>query len=228
MYQNRLAEALADGHRALELARQASNLRHELLAHNVLTSIACFSGDFAGGLEHARRTLELGRAMGSRRFLVDGHTQLAHLLWGLGRVDEAGAALRAAVAALEPDLLAFGGAYVYGMQALCASSAAERHRHLEAGERLLAASAVSHCHLYFYCAAMEACLEHGEHDAALHYASGLEAYTAGEPLPFAEFFVRRARALADDGPMAGSERAALVDLADRAGLGVGRRLLAPA
>ena len=39
-------------------------------------------------------------------------------------------------------------------------------------------------------------LERGRWDDALRYADALETYTAGEPLPWSEVFIERARALA--------------------------------
>jgi tetratricopeptide (TPR) repeat protein len=222
-YQNRFAEALADGRRALELGRQSSNPRHQLLAHNVLASAQAFHGDFDDGLQHAERTIELGQRIGSRRFVIDGTSQLVHLLWGAGQLDEARRVLHSALGLLDASLMAFAGAYVRGLQALCAESRRERHACLADGERLLDERAVSHCHLYFHITAMEACLDAGEGDRALRYATALADYTAAEPLPFADFFIHRARALA--GPASAADRDRLRAQASACGLGAGLRLL---
>ncbi len=196
MYQNRLVEALADGEGALARAQASTNLRHQLLAHNVLASIESFHGGVDTGLNHALRTVELGQRIGSRRFVVDGLGQIAHLLWSAGRVEDARQALAQVLEHLDASLMPFAGAYVRGLQALCAARTDERRAHLAAGERLLAGAAVSHCHVYFRAAAIEACLAHGEFRAALGYAEQLAGYTAAEPLPFANLFIRAARARA--------------------------------
>lgn len=222
-YQNRFADALRDGRRALELAERSSNVRHQLLAHNVLASAQAFHGEFDDGLWHAERTLELGRQIGSRRFVIDATSQLAHLSWAAGRLEDARRMLDAALSLLDASLMAFSGAYVRGLQALCAETARERYARLTEGERLLDDRAVSHCHLYFYFAAMEACLEAGDADRALRYAAALGDYTRREPLPFAEFFIRRAQVLA--GSAEPPERERLIAEAESCGLGAGLRLL---
>ncbi len=225
LFLNRLDDALADGRRSLELAEASSNLRHQLLAHNVLAGVESFHGDYEQGLEHARHTLELGQRIGSRRFAVDGYAQMAHLLWAQGRLEEARRVLRSALEVLDDSMLPFSGAYLRGLLAACAESDSERHEHLRVGEALLGHRAVSHCHLYFYVAAMEGCLSHGEHQAALHYADCLTAYTAQEPLPFCDFFVRRARLLVAGAQAREDERAALIAAAQEAGLRAGLRFL---
>src|SRR5690606_15199680 len=222
-YQNRFADALRDGRRALELAEQSSNLRHQLLAHNVLAATQMFHGELDDGLRHAERTLELGERIGSRRFVIDATSQMAQLLWAAGRIEDARRALDASLGLLDASLMAFAGAYVRGLQALCAETARERRARLAEGERLLTDRAVSHCHLYFYFAAMEACLEAGDGERALGYAAALAAYTRAEPLPFAEFFIRRVRLLTGNAPE--EERARLIDEARACGLGAGLRLL---
>lgn len=209
MYQNRLVDALADGRSALARAEASSNLRHQLLAHNVLGSIESFHGDVDQGLNHALRTVELGQRIGSRRFVVDGLAQIAHLLWSAGRVEDARHAIDQVLEHLDVSLMPFAGAYVRGLQALCAVTAGERHAHLAAGERLLSGAAVSHCHIYFRAAAIEACLVSGELERALHFADGLTGYTAPEPLPFTELFIRAARSRAGaDGAEPAAELAA--------------------
>jgi hypothetical protein len=82
---------------------------------------------------------------------------------------------------------------------------------------------VSHCHLFFHLAAMEACLAADEPEDALHFAAGLAAYTANEPLPFADFFVRRAKVLTGQAPA--EERTELIELAQQAGLNAALALL---
>ncbi|HEX7038211.1 MAG TPA: AAA family ATPase [Pseudomonadales bacterium] len=223
-YQNRFADALRDGRRALELAEQSQNVRHELLAHNVLASAHAFHGDFDAGLWHAERTRELGERIGSRRFMIDATSQTAHLLWAAGRIEDARRELELALGLLDDSLMAFAGAYVRGLQALCAETARERRARLAEGERLLTDRAVSHCHLYFYFAAMEACLEAGDGERALRYAAALADYTRAEPLPFAEFFIRRVRLLTGNAPE--DERGRLIAEARACGLGAGLRLLA--
>jgi hypothetical protein len=73
---------------------------------------------------------------------------------------------------------------------------AERDRLLAEGELLLRQGSVGHNHLWFYRDAIEAMLVAGDAAGALRYSAALETYTASEPLPWADLFVARGRALA--------------------------------
>jgi hypothetical protein len=73
---------------------------------------------------------------------------------------------------------------------------AERDNLLAEGEHLLRQGSVGHNHLWFYRDAIEAMLAASDAVGALRYAAALEAYTAAEPLPWADVFAARGRALA--------------------------------
>jgi hypothetical protein len=72
----------------------------------------------------------------------------------------------------------------------------ERAQLLAEGEDLLHLGAVGHNHLWFYRDAIEAMLSAADLAGVLHYVSALEDYTRREPLPWAELFAARGRALA--------------------------------
>ncbi len=67
---------------------------------------------------------------------------------------------------------------------------------LAQGESVLGAGAVSHSHLHFYECAMEVSLRRENWAEVERYAKALEAYTAEEQLPWANYYIERARALA--------------------------------
>jgi hypothetical protein len=71
-----------------------------------------------------------------------------------------------------------------------------RQAALDQGEELLRAGAVSHNHLLFPRDAIEVYLEAGNWDRVERCAAELEQYTRSEPLPFADFYIARGRALA--------------------------------
>ena len=71
-----------------------------------------------------------------------------------------------------------------------------RQEALKEAEELLRAGAVSHNHLLFPRDAIEAYLEAGDWEGVERSAAGLAQYTRSEPLPFSNFYVARARALA--------------------------------
>src|SRR5581483_5117309 len=70
---------------------------------------------------------------------------------------------------------------------------------LDEADALLAAGAVFHNHLIFGKDAIDACLAMGDWERAERHARALEACTRAEPLPMADFFVARGRALAAAG-----------------------------
>jgi hypothetical protein len=87
---------------------------------------------------------------------------------------------------------------------------------------MLASNAVSHNHLQFRRYAIDACLAAGDWAGADRHAASLDAFTAGEPLPWASFFSARGRVLAACGagmlsPSLGKELQGLCKEARRLG-----------
>jgi hypothetical protein len=70
---------------------------------------------------------------------------------------------------------------------------------LQEGEALLRDGGISHNYLNFYQSAMEVALLLRDWDEAQRYAAALAEYTRQEPVPWAELFIDRARALAAHG-----------------------------
>jgi hypothetical protein len=91
-------------------------------------------------------------------------------------------------------------------------------------DRLLSEGAVSHNHLLFRRDAIEVSIDADDWDGAERYATALEAYTRDEPLPWAEFYVRRARLLSSIARQ-GASPDALAQLAQLRGEGERRGLL---
>jgi hypothetical protein len=94
---------------------------------------------------------------------------------------------------------AFLGPYALGALALASEDPVARQAALAEGEALLEAGAVSHNHLLFPRDAIEVYLEAGDWEGVERSAAGLAQYTRSEPLPFSDFYIARARALAARG-----------------------------
>ena len=92
--------------------------------------------------------------------------------------------------------MTFLGPFALGAVAVASNDPAVRRTALEEAEALLGAGAVSHNHLLFPRDAVEAYLEAENWDGVEQTAAELERYTRPEPLPFAAFYIARARALA--------------------------------
>ena len=70
---------------------------------------------------------------------------------------------------------------------------------LDEGEAIIRSGGLAHNFLWFYRDGMEASLSAADWDRADRYADALDRYTRPEPLPWADFFVARGRALAARG-----------------------------
>ena len=90
----------------------------------------------------------------------------------------------------------FVGPMAAGALARAVEDAKSRAAALNEGQDMLSSGAVGHNHLWFYRDAIEAALSAGDGAGALIYASALEDYTRGEPLPWSDLFVKRGRLLA--------------------------------
>jgi hypothetical protein len=91
---------------------------------------------------------------------------------------------------------AFLGPFALGALALASEDPTARQAALEEGEALLEAGAVSHNHLLFRRDAIEAYVRARDWQAVERCAAALTKYTRSEPLPFADFYIARAYALA--------------------------------
>ena len=124
---------------------------------------------------------------------------LARVDWQRGDRDSARVQLDSAWSLSEQTSHGFIGAAVQGAKALAAANDDERRRALAKGEALLREYSIAHCHIWFNRDAIQASLECGEWSEAERYATALEDYTRREPLPWTDFPVAAARALAAAG-----------------------------
>ena len=89
----------------------------------------------------------------------------------------------------------FVSAWVHGILMLVTQDPKQRQHALEEAEAVLAGDCIGHNHLWFRRYAIEANLNIGEWDEAERHAEALETFTAPEPLPWADFWVRWGRAI---------------------------------
>ncbi len=89
----RLPEAEAEARRSLELASEVGNKRIEIEARRALAEVRMRRGDPRGALEPAERAASDARGIGNKLSLTLTLATLAPILRGLGRLDDAGAAL---------------------------------------------------------------------------------------------------------------------------------------
>jgi hypothetical protein len=155
--------------------------------------------DFQAAVVHADAALMLAQQLGARRFETEALVFRAELHRLAGRRADALATAEEAVKISRETGPAFLGPFALGALALASEDPIARRAALAEGEALLRAGAVSHNHLLFPRDAIESYLEAGDWEGVERSAAGLAQYTRSEPLPFADFYIARARALATHG-----------------------------
>ncbi|MDG4877013.1 BTAD domain-containing putative transcriptional regulator [Mesorhizobium sp. WSM4935] len=185
-----LREALA----AIEASREIVHQRAELIAH--MNAYLAWSSlmELDRALASAEASLDLARKIQAPRFEAEALAFRGDVHRLAGRNGEAIADLQEALRMSRSTGMAYLGPWYLGLLAVAANDAAARKAALEEGEAMLASNAVSHNHLQFRRYAIDACLAAGDWAGADRHAASLDAFTAGEPLPWASFFSARPRA----------------------------------
>lgn len=195
-YANRLDEGISTAEEALLIAEELHDVRGEVLAVGALTPMLVHSGDADRALELSRRGIELARQIGSKRFEADSLMTLGEA-YGLKGDRALGVELeQQALRALGEEGIPHGGALIMSTMAYLCEDPTQRYAYLAEGERLLAGEAISHNILHFHQNAMRVRLEDRDWDRVEPHARALADYTRREPLPWADFYIRRARTLA--------------------------------
>jgi class 3 adenylate cyclase/tetratricopeptide (TPR) repeat protein len=196
---NDLRGALEDALSAIALAQRVGHERAEMVASHSAHQALLLLGDLEGASVHTDRAHELALKLGSKRFEAESMAFRAEIFRAEGRLPEALALQRQALEITRGIGMSYQGPMILGGIAAMSDDPDERRAVLEEGEQLLAAGSLSHNHVYFYRDAIDACLRAADWDRAERYAAALEAYVAPEPLPWTNFLIERARALARHG-----------------------------
>ncbi len=197
LFCNRTVEATEEALHASDDAQRIGVVPNRIFALVSLGQTHLEAGRFDDVEQVCRTLLPLARQASHRRYEINGLDLLARVRLREGRRDEA---LQHALAAFElarQTGLGFAGAWICGLLARTVNGQEARKRALQDGEDLLKQPSLAHNHLWFYKDAIEACVNAGDWDRALHYADRLENYVNGEPLPWALIIAERGRALVD-------------------------------
>ena len=180
-------------------ARDLRQRSAEVMADETEGWVRVSQGRDEDAIAPAERSLALAREIGSRRWVVFNLAILAYAFWNVGRRAEAVAALREGFAVGAETGLRFVGGMLHGARALMVEDAHRLASVLADGEASLAMGCPAHSHFWYRREAIDAALRHADWDRALQEAGALEAFTRAEPVPWIDFHVARARALADAG-----------------------------
>ncbi|MFO1161004.1 MAG: adenylate/guanylate cyclase domain-containing protein [Reyranellaceae bacterium] len=203
---------------ALMLARQAQNIRAELIALHGLIIAAVEADEPEAGGAHVVRADQIVAELQAWRFVSENTIFGAQLEAASGDRRRAAETARGAVEHMRRYALDYMGAAILGIGASLSDDPAERDAWLVEGEGLLAVQTLGHNHLFYRAYAIEACLAAGRPDEARHHADALARFTAPEPMPYTDLIAQRAQLLADvlEGRLTAEGRATLSELAARA------------
>ena len=192
--------------RALEIsdqtaaaASQAGDLRTQLLSLNTRASLELYRAQYEPALASTERSMSLAREIGARRFEAESLVLNGLAMLGLGDRPHAREILADGVRLTRDAAQTYCGPWALASLALATDDPAQCRALLDEGERWLAEGCVSHNYFEFYRFAIEVSLRDADWDAALRHAGALEAYTAAEPLPWADLVIASSRALARAG-----------------------------
>lgn len=188
--------ALAEARNAVEMAARVGHQRAEMVASDITYMILYEMGDIDSGEPYARRALELSRHLGARRFEAEDLAFNAQILRWRGRQREAMELLEQSLAISREVGMEYMGALILGELAATTDDPVRRDAALAEAEEHLARGSVSHAYLWFYAGAIDVHLDSGDWASAERCADALADYTRAEPLPWSDFHVARARALA--------------------------------
>jgi DNA-binding SARP family transcriptional activator len=180
-------------------AVQAGDLRAQLLASSLRSSVQICRARYADALLAAERSVQIAREIGAKRFESEGLILGGLSLLGLGRGAEARQLLAGSARLAREAARSYCGPWAIGAMALSHEDPLEGRSMLREGERWLAEGCVSHNYLEFYRYAIEVCLRCRDWQGAMHYADALERYTCDEPLPWAMLVIATGRTLASCG-----------------------------
>jgi class 3 adenylate cyclase/tetratricopeptide (TPR) repeat protein len=195
-YTGEAVGALDDALAAIAAAAKVGHQRAEMIGHHAAYFSRREMLETEGASDHVEEALALAQRLGARRFEAEALAFRGELKRIAGRRAEALSDVGEALTISRETGMAFIGGMTLGILALAADDPQVRDDALAEGEALLAAGAVSHNHLHFRRDAIDACLDAGDWSGAELHSTALESYTQTEPLPWADFFVARGRALA--------------------------------
>ncbi len=212
IYMNDTERALAEALASARLAQRVGQSRAEIVSRLTAGWILVAMADPVAAQWQVDRGLALAGQLGAKRFEPFLKETVAQIRLVEGRATEAAEIAEEALAQLRDlDAMSFIGPWLLSTVALTTPDPDRRAEVLAEGETRLGAGSVGHNYFRFYRHAMEANANAGNWHEVRRHADLLAAYTAEEPTPWSEFFIARARAMADacDGRDVGEQLRAL-------------------
>jgi class 3 adenylate cyclase/tetratricopeptide (TPR) repeat protein len=199
VYLNELEPALANSLETVETAVKVGQLRTEIMGRGCAASVMLDLGRHDEAIQQLDISLNITRRLGARRFEAQNMCFRSRALMAVGKHAQALPLLKQAISIAKETGSGFVAPFALGCLSRASDDDSERKAAIEEAEAMLAAGAVGHNYFWFYREAIQGALERGEWGDARRFAASLEDYTSAEPLPWSDFFIARARALAATG-----------------------------
>ncbi len=198
-YMMEFREALDDALAVQKLAAEVSHRRAELLGLMLAGVTEIRLGNLDNSIEHLKAATALATRIGANNFLAQTKMAVgkAHSL--KGNREKAFRHIQEAVEIIRNAGSTFVGPTVLAHLAAISDNAAQKEKALDEAEAILDSGCVAHNHFWFAESAIDTALQAAKWDKARRFADRLENYTKREPLPWSDFIIERARALADWG-----------------------------
>ena len=194
-YLNEMREALEDVLAAKQLAIEVGHRRSEMYSTNFTAEILLDMGRVNEALDASSRALELTFLTNNERFRAYVMNQQARGIMVSGDKEKALHVLEEALTISKTIGMAFVGPRLLGTLSLCSKDEETRDKALMEGSEILKSGCHAHNQLWFLRDAIQSTLNSDNKDLVRRYSDWLEEITAQEPLPWAQYFVDRARAI---------------------------------
>jgi len=194
-YLNEMREALEDATAAKQLAIEVGHHRSEMYSTNFTAEFLLDMGRTKEAIVASSRAMEITYLTGNERFRAYAMNQLARGLMANGDQDEAMKTLNNAIGISRKVGMTFVGPRLLGTLSICSKDNHIRRAALKEGNEILESGCHAHNQLWFLRDAIDSSLISDNRKSALKYSNWLESITEQEPLPWANYFIKRARAI---------------------------------
>ena len=199
LYLNEVRQSLSEALDAIESAAAHNYLRAEMVARLAAGRTLIELADYQSAAEHIERGLTIAEKLGANRFKPFLITQSARIKLAQNeKRSEIVKLLEEAADISQQTSIGFVGPWVLATLAFVEPELEQSQNALQRGEEILSGNCVGHNYFAFYRMAMETCLRWQQWDEVYRYSTALEEFCRPEPLPRSEFFIERARILAQN------------------------------
>ncbi len=229
IYLLELHEALEMARKTIDAARRVGHDRAELNAASAGLFAAAELSDWSSAEKLCEHVLALGDELGSVRFSQEGMAFKGVYLNATGRHEEALVSINQAIAGARELGMSFGGPRMLGHFIRISQDTHAQDNAISEAEEIIASGCVGHNQPFFYRDAIEVMVSREDWVQVQRHADSLEAFSGQEGLPWSDFYVARARALASsNSDPKSSDSAHVLRLLRNEAVGFGLRSSLPA